>query len=343
MYLALLSLLSASEEGLGTVITQGRPEIPDGDKMIGVFLNALPTRVRVAGRRWAELITATDRELREQHAFRHYPLPEIQRLTGLDFSVAMFGYVSWRVYYEGIDQEGTFDEWIPQKIGGWQDTNYLFNFIVHKDYKSQRFELSIGADSGVFDAEFRERIRGYAGRIIDAIVSDVTAVIEKTALLGEEERHRQLIEWNAPARPYANDKCIHELFEAQVERTPDRIALVHESGELSYAELNARANAVAHALRGQGVSPEVRVGICMERSPEMAVGLLAILKAGGAYVPLDPQYPQARLEYMLAQSGCQVVLSEQHLLMDLPFLSTVRVLLLEFLSVPFLGGFLFGD
>jgi aryl carrier-like protein len=147
VYLTLLSLLSGTDEGLGTVITQGRPEIPGGDKMIGVFLNALPARVRIWGRRWADLISATDRELREQHAFRHCPLAEIQRQTGLDLSATMFHYSNWHVYYEGVDREGTPEEWIPQKVGGWHDTNHLLTFFADKDDKTQRHSLSIGADT----------------------------------------------------------------------------------------------------------------------------------------------------------------------------------------------------
>ncbi|HZI74939.1 MAG TPA: AMP-binding protein, partial [Gemmatimonadales bacterium] len=309
-YLALLSLLSGTDEGLGAVITQGRPEVPGGEKMIGVFLNALPTRVRVSGRSWAELIAATDRELREQHTFRHYPLAEIQRLTGLDLSATMFHYSNWHVYYEGVDQEGTPDEWVPQKVGGWQETNYLLNFLAGKDDKSQRYSLSIGADTQVFDAEFRERIRGYAVRIIDAIASDATVVIDKSGLLGDAERHRQLIEWNATERAYPEQRCIHELFEWQVERTPDAVAVVHESGELTYAELNRRANQLAHQLIERGVGPEVRVGLCMQRSPQMVIGLLGILKAGGCYVPLDPNYPRKRLEYLLQDSAVEWVVSE---------------------------------
>jgi len=174
--------------------------------------------------------------------------------------------------------------------------------------------------------------------IIRAIASDATAVIEKTTLLSEAERHRQLIEWNATRRWYPQEKCIHELFEEQAEQTPDRIALVHEGGELTYAELNRRANRLADRLIERGVGPEVRVGLCLERSAEMVIGMVGILKAGGAYVPLDPEYPEARLEYVLGQSGCRLVLSEQHLMMDLPLLSTLKVLPLD----ARLHGALFG-
>ena len=113
------------------------------------------------------------------------------------------------------------------------------------------------------------------------------ARISELPLLTEAERHQLLVEWNDTKTDYPRDVCVHQLFEAQVERTPDAVAVVFEGQELSYRELNARANQLAHYLRKRGVGPEVLVGICMERSPEMVVGLLAILKAGGAYVPLD--------------------------------------------------------
>jgi microcystin synthetase protein McyA len=310
VYLTLLSLLSGTDEVVGTTITQGRPEIPDGERMIGLFLNALPIRVALSGR-WVDLIAATDAELLEQHAFRHYPLAEIQRLTGLDYSASMFNYTNWHVYYEGVGREVTRKEWIPQKVGGWQETNHVLSVFAHKDDKTQRSCLGIYADEQVFDAAFRERIGGYVRRIVDAMAGNATRRIDRTALLGDEERHRQLVEWNTTRQSYPDEQCIHELFEAQVARTPDRIALVHEGGELTYAELNGRANALAHRLIARGVGPERRVGLCMERSPAMVIGMLGILKAGGCYVPLDPQYPRRRLEYLLEDSAVGLLVSQR--------------------------------
>src|SRR5215472_6770239 len=114
------------------------------------------------------------------------------------------------------------------------------------------------------------------------------------------------------------DLCLHELIEAQVERSPESVALLFEQQTLSYREMNARANQVAHHLRALGVRPDVPVGICMERSPEMVLALLAILKAGGAYVPLDPAYPKDRLAFMLADSRVPVLLTQRRLLETLP-------------------------
>ncbi|PPB79706.1 non-ribosomal peptide synthetase, partial [Mycetohabitans endofungorum] len=124
------------------------------------------------------------------------------------------------------------------------------------------------------------------------------------------ERHRLLVEWNATQRDYPAHLCIHQLFEAQVERTPEAPALVFEAQTLSYAQLNARANRLAHQLLEWGVKPDARVAICVQRSPALVVGLLAILKAGGAYVPLDPAYPGERLAHILADAAPNIVLAD---------------------------------
>jgi amino acid adenylation domain-containing protein len=133
--------------------------------------------------------------------------------------------------------------------------------------------------------------------------------LSQLQVMGAAERRRVLEEWNGTEAGYPADLCSHELFEAQVERTPDAVAAVYEGEALSYAELNARANRLAHALREHGVGPDARVAICVERGLEMLVGLLAILKAGGAYVPLDPAYPADRLRFMLEDSDPLVLLT----------------------------------
>ena len=137
-------------------------------------------------------------------------------------------------------------------------------------------------------------------------------------VMPEEERHKLLIEWNATGAAYRLDKCVHELFEEQAARTPDAVAVVHDRRTLTYSQLNARANQLAHYLRDLGVGPEALVAVCVERSLEMVVGLLAILKAGGAYVPMDPDYPRERLAYMLKDSAPAAVLTQSHVKDMLP-------------------------
>ena len=140
--------------------------------------------------------------------------------------------------------------------------------------------------------------------------------------LTEASQQQLLVEWNNTQADYP-DVCVHELFEAQVERTPDAIALVAGEQKLTYQELNQRANQLAHYLQSLGVKADGLVGICLERSPEMVIGLLAILKAGGAYVPLDPAYPRERLEFMLSDAEVEVLLTSVGAVREPPLLSTL--------------------
>ena len=151
---------------------------------------------------------------------------------------------------------------------------------------------------------------GHYLNLLQGIVADPEQTISELPLLSEAERRQLLVEWNQTQTEYPRDKCVHQLFEAQVERSPDAIAVVFGDEQLTYRELNSRANQLAHYLQKQGVGPETLVGICMERSLEMVVGLLGILKAGGAYVPLDPTYPQERLGFMLQDTRANVVLTQ---------------------------------
>ena len=132
-------------------------------------------------------------------------------------------------------------------------------------------------------------------------------------LLSEGEREQIVVGWNNTQAEYPREKCLHELFEEQVERSPEAVAVVYEGERLTYRELNERANQLGHYLRELGVGPEVLVGICVERSLEMVVGLLGILKAGGAYVPLDPEYPKERLSYMVKDAGLKLLVTQERL------------------------------
>ena len=162
--------------------------------------------------------------------------------------------------------------------------------------------------SALYERSTMQRHVRYLQALLEGMVADDQQLIERLPLLDETERDQLLVKWNATQREYPQESCIHELFEAQVERTPKAVAVVCEEQSLSYGELNAQANRLARHLKGSGVGPEVRVAICAQRGIEMVVGLLATLKAGGAYVPLDPAYPSERLSYMLQDSGAMVLL-----------------------------------
>ena len=153
---------------------------------------------------------------------------------------------------------------------------------------------------------------------LGVLTAEPEAPLADVSLVSATERDRLLGEWNDTATPYRDDRCIHELFEEQVRRTPEQVALVFRDRRLTYRELNRAANVVARHLVQAGVQPDTRVGICIGRSPELVVGLLGILKAGGAYVPLDPVYPQERLAVMLEDAEAPVLLTQRHLTARLP-------------------------
>nr|AGH69808.1 non-ribosomal peptide synthase [Nostoc sp. 'Peltigera membranacea cyanobiont'] len=183
-------------------------------------------------------------------------------------------------------------------------------------------------NSDLFKPNTIARMTGHFQILLEAIVANPDQRVGELCLLTESEKYQLLVEWNNTTKEYSFDKCIHELFEEQVTRSPDAIAVILEGEQLTYRELNKQANRIAHHLRALGVGPEVLVGICLERSPLMVVGLLGILKAGGAYVPLDPAYPSERLAYMLSDSQVKVLLTQEKLASSLP-VSAAQVICLH--------------
>jgi len=173
--------------------------------------------------------------------------------------------------------------------------------------------LEVEYCTDLFDEGTIRRMAGHYQRLLEGIVADPGQPISQLPLLTEDERQQMLVEWNDTARAYPLDRCVHHLFEEQAERTPESVAVAFEDRTLTYSQLNARSNQLAHYLQCQGVGPETLVAICMERSLEMVVGLLGILKAGGAYVPLDPEYPAERLAFMLEDAQAPLLLIQRHL------------------------------
>ena len=173
---------------------------------------------------------------------------------------------------------------------------------------------SVEYNTDLFDRTTIVRLIGHYQRLLEAMTQDVGRRLSSLPLLTAQE-HRQMVhEWNVSEPAYTKEKCIQELFEEQVERTPDATAVIFGEQVLSYSQLNERTNQLAHYLiETKGVKPDVFVGLCVDRSVEMVVGLLGILKAGGAYVPLDPEYPEARLTYMVEDSKCVTVLTQREL------------------------------
>ena len=173
-------------------------------------------------------------------------------------------------------------------------------------------------NTDLFDDDTICRMRRHLQTLLESIVANPEQRLADLPFLTAGERQQMLVAWNATQAEYPQEGYIHELVEAQVERTPEAVAVLFEHRQLTYRELNARANQLAHYLQKQGVGPEVRVGVCMERSLEMVVGLLGVLKAGGTYVPLDAAYPQERLAFMLEDTQAPVLLTQKELIPGLP-------------------------
>ena len=168
-------------------------------------------------------------------------------------------------------------------------------------------------NTNLFDAATIARLAGHYRTLLEGIVADPGQAVRELPMLTEAERHQILVEWNDTAVAYPDNRCVHELFEDQVARTPRALAVCYGDQSLTYADLNGRANRLAHYLQKLGVGPETPVGLCMERSLEMVIGLLGILKAGGTYVPLDPASPEERLVFMAGDAQLQLLLTQKPL------------------------------
>lgn len=201
-------------------------------------------------------------------------------------------------------------------VGFNPEPNDIFNGqwdLVLEFKTDDGFSCNIDYNSDIFLKGRIQNMIDHMGVLFDSVVSHPEVSITELEVLSSKEREKLLLDFNNTKAAYPENKCIHELFEEQVEKTPENIAAVFGSEELSFRELNNRANQLAHYLRDKGVNPESMVGIYIDRSLEMLIGLLGILKAGGVYVPIDPTYPEDRIQYMITDSNCKVIISLESL------------------------------
>ena len=188
-----------------------------------------------------------------------------------------------------------------------------FDLVLMVVNKNQGLELALLYNATIFDDSTVSRMLGQLETLLGELIKKPEARLGQLSLLTSEERRQILLEWNRTKVPVPHSAGIHALIEAQVERTPDAIAVICGDESLSYQELNRRANRVARALQKLGVCADLPVGLCVERSVDGIVGLLGILKAGGGYVPLDPSFPDHRLRLMLDDAKVSIVVTQRHL------------------------------
>ncbi|MFI5223121.1 MAG: condensation domain-containing protein, partial [Nitrospirales bacterium] len=300
---ALLGRLSGQTDVvIGTpVANRGRMEI---ENLIGFFINTLAVRVDLSGEPTVEeLLERVKKQAVEAQQNQDIPFEQVVEIArpvrSLSHSPLFQVLFAWqnapvgKLKFAGVE--------VRPLRGAVQETA-KFDLGLSLQEAGDRIVGGIEYATSLFERGTIERYLGYYRKLLEGMVRGNSAVVERLAILGEEERGKVLYEWNRTEREYESGKCVQELFEEQAGKTPEAVAVVAEEAVLSYGELNRRANQLAHYLRQKGVKPDTRVALCMERGLEMVVGLLGVLKAGGAYVPLDPAYPAERLRAMLADS-----------------------------------------
>ncbi|MGL4961247.1 MAG: AMP-binding protein, partial [Inquilinus sp.] len=272
----------------------------------GTVSNVVPLRLAVGAElTLKDLLGQVGRELRRALRHQRYRSEDLRRDLGLGTDRQLYATM---VNIEPFDYELRFagHETSARNLANGPSRD--LDIYVFDRGPSHSLGIAVNANAALYDAEEVAAHQGRLIRLLDAIVADPGQRIGSIELLEPEERQRLLVEWNDTARPVP-ESTLPALFEAQAARTPDAAALVFEEEALSYADLNARANRLAHRLIALGAGPETLVGLCLERSVEMVVGLLAILKAGAAYLPLDPDYPEERLGFMLEDARPAVLVT----------------------------------
>ncbi|MEH6642860.1 amino acid adenylation domain-containing protein [Vreelandella glaciei] len=315
----------------GTVLSGRMHGIEGAERALGVFINTLPLRITLGSQGVDECLRQTHDALSELLHHEHASLGLAQRCSGLTGGTPLFS--SLLNYRQAAPQRGenVAPTWEGMEtLGGQERTNYPVGMSV--DDLGEGFQL-VGQVSRTIGAQ---RLCDYMETAVASIVESLQTAprqaISEISLLGKNER-QLLSEWGENAQQFSEAAPIYQLIERQAKVKSEATALVFENQSLSYAQLNTRANCLAHYLIGLGVKPETRVGIAMERSIEMVVGLLAILKAGGAYVPLDPEYPSERLTFIAEDSGIELLLTQHHLRGSLPVADSLSVVELDRLDV----------
>ncbi|MEH1955413.1 amino acid adenylation domain-containing protein [Nostoc sp.] len=284
-------------------------------RLIGFFVNTLVLRTHLSGNpSFLELLNRVREVCVGAYAHADIPFEQLveelqpdRNLSQMPLFQVMF---AWQ---EDTQKELT----LPGLTLNWLPTHgqtAKFDLTLHIVNAEPELKGCLEYNTDLFDAETITRIVEHFCTLLEGIVANPQARLSDLPLLTADELHQQLVEWNNTQVEYPQQQCIHQLFEAQVERTPDAVAVVFEDKQLTYYELNVRANQLAHYLKKLGVEPEVLVGICVERSLSMVIGLLAILKAGGVYVPLDPSYPKERIAFILEDAQAPVLLTTALLL-----------------------------
>jgi amino acid adenylation domain-containing protein/non-ribosomal peptide synthase protein (TIGR01720 family) len=312
------------------LVTNGRPEALDADRVLGMFLNTVPLRTSLAGGSWVDLARNVFETERAILPFRRYPLPDIQReANSTEFFNTSFNYTNFYVLAEAQQATGMKLE------SAWFSDETSIPLAVDIDQGSLRdtIRLRVQRDPAVLNKPQLRAIVDLYLRVLSAMANAPAGRYDTADLLSPGERQQILHEWNDTTLvAHLEAELVHEVFEQWAALTPDAPALLCSRGVMSYRELSRRANRIARLLRASGAGPEVAVGLYMERSAEMIAGLLGILKAGAAYVPLDPAHPRERLLLLIEDVHIPLVVTQERLV------ASIAGLVAEVIAVDRLDG-----
>jgi amino acid adenylation domain-containing protein len=313
-YAQALSRVSGRKDVVFGTVLFGRMQGGEGaERVLGLFINTLPVRIRVGEEGVQESVKSTHAQLAELMRHEHAPLALAQRCSGVAAPAPLFS--SFLNYRHGwADKRSPASEQAMagiEVLAGEARSNYPLQFSI--DDHGEEFSLTAKVQLPLDPKRICDYVRAALERLADALETAPAAPLRSLEVLPDAERRQLLVEWNDTARDHGPEARVHRLIERQAATTPEAIALEFEGQSLTYAEMNQRANRLARMLRDKGVGPDVLVGVFTERSIEMVLALLAILKAGGAYVPLEPSYPAERLAHMLQDAQVSLVLAHRHL------------------------------
>jgi amino acid adenylation domain-containing protein len=315
----LLYRYSGQEDVLIGTVTADRAQ-PEIENVIGFFVNTLVLRSDLsADPTFRELLARVREVILQAQAHQNVPFEHLVKELKSERSLGQNPFFQVMMALEPPS---------PALLPGWtvkrmdlKTGGAKFDLYLEMEDQPDGLLIYLEYNSDLFEEATIVRMVGHWQTLLEGIVAHPEKRLSELPFLPEHERHQLLVEWNATAQAYPADQCIHQLFEEQVKRSAGATALVYEeqaSTYLTYRELNERANRLAHHLRQLGVGPDVLVGLCMDRSLEMVVGMLGILKAGGAYVPLDPAFPSERIAFMLEDAQAPVLVTQRHLLAQFP-------------------------
>jgi amino acid adenylation domain-containing protein/non-ribosomal peptide synthase protein (TIGR01720 family) len=317
-----------SDVVFGATVSGRSGELPGIESMVGLFINTLPVRLEVAAETavlpW---LRGAQQRQAERSLYEHSPLVEVQRWSEVPRGLPLFESI---LVFENYPRDTSMRQGGASlgvtEVRALEQTNYPLTVSA---VPGPELALRLDYDRSRFDDVTATRMLGHFRALVDGLLAagedEAVRPLADLSLLAAAERHQLLAEWNDSAAVDPVADAFPARFAAQVERTPEAPAVVVAGEALTYRELDRRAARLARRLRGLGVGPEVLVGLCLERSLDLAVGILAIFKAGGAFLPLEPTYPQERLAYLLADSGAGVLIAESPRAAGLP-LDGVRVL-----------------